>query len=62
MAIKTCTCEHEYQDKRYGKHKRVANACVVTPPSPPEFRCTVCTKIISNSATPRRSPNVKNNI
>ena len=25
--IKNCTCKHEYQDKIYGKRKRVHNQC-----------------------------------
>ena len=36
-----CTCEHEYQDERYGKQKRIANLA----PKAKGFRCTVCLKI-----------------
>lgn len=40
--IKFCTCEHEYQDKTYGDHKRVHN---ITKKG--ELRCTVCEKVKS---------------
>jgi len=38
--IKKCDCVHEFQDKTYGKNKRVFN------PTLKEgiFRCTVCKK------------------
>ena len=36
--IKKCTCNHDFQDKRYGKAKRVMNKCA----KPGEYRCTVC--------------------
>ena len=31
-----CVCEHPYQDKRYGKGKRLFN------PMKKGYRCTVC--------------------
>lgn len=34
--IKACTCEHEYQDKKHGKSKRVHNPCAKG------YRCSVC--------------------
>lgn len=37
--IVSCDCKHEYQDKRYGQGKRVANVV-----SAKESRCTVCGK------------------
>ncbi len=39
--IKNCDCIHEFQDKKYGKGKRVHNACVKSG----EYRCTVCQKV-----------------
>lgn len=37
-----CTCEHEYQDKKYGKGIRMANK--TTKENPDYYRCTVCAK------------------
>ena len=34
--IVKCTCTHKWQDKKYGKGRRVANACSKG------YRCTVC--------------------
>lgn len=34
--ILRCTCKHEFQDKRYGKGKRVFNKTTTG------YRCTVC--------------------
>lgn len=39
--IKPCTCENEWQDKKYGKYKRVMN---VKQSKAGGFRCTVCGK------------------
>ncbi len=36
--IKKCDCKHEYQDKKYGKNRRVHNHCVKAA----KWRCTVC--------------------
>lgn len=36
--IITCECKHEYQDKVYGKQKRVANPMK----GKDKGRCTVC--------------------
>ena len=38
--VKTCTCNSEYQDKRYGVGLRVHNLCS----KGEKARCTVCTK------------------
>jgi len=38
-----CDCEHEFQDKNYGKGKRYATATNVKTGSP-KFTCTVCDK------------------
>ena len=40
MAILKCDCDHEFQDKTYGKKRRVMNPTA----KPDEFRCTVCRK------------------
>ncbi len=34
-----CDCNHKWQDKRYGKKRRMANQCEKG------FRCTVCGKV-----------------
>ena len=39
MAIKTCVCKSDYQDKKHGPKKRVANP---TNGAVPGYRCTVC--------------------
>ncbi len=36
--IRDCTCEHAYQDSKYGKSKRVFNAGMKS------YVCTVCSK------------------
>lgn len=36
--VKKCTCEHEAQDKFYGKGNRLMNQCNKG------YRCTVCGK------------------
>lgn len=38
--IKLCTCEHEYQDQKYGKGRRVWN------PTSKGRCCTVCGKSV----------------
>lgn len=35
--IKRCSCEHKWQDKRYGKGRRVKNKTAKG-----TYRCTVC--------------------
>ena len=39
--IKLCTCEHEEQDKLYGKGKRLCNP----KDKKDEYKCTVCGKV-----------------
>ena len=39
--IKKCSCKHEYQDKTYGKGRRVFNECVKDRKHT-GWRCTVC--------------------
>ena len=41
MAIKTCSCKSEYQDKKYGKNQRVHNRYIKDSGG---WRCTVCGK------------------
>ena len=43
MKIVTCTCQHEYQDKKFGKNKRAANPMGTK--SGGKYRCTVCAKV-----------------
>ena len=37
-----CGCQHEYQDERYGKHKRLHNRATRNPDNMGGWRCTVC--------------------
>lgn len=39
--ILECTCKHEFQDKQYGKNKRVMNEMTK---AESHYRCTVCKK------------------
>ncbi len=43
IKIKRCYCKSVYQDKKYGKGKRVFNSTLV-PPEGDIWRCTVCGK------------------
>ena len=46
--IKSCTCKHEYQDKKYGKGKRVFNKMdKQIGPGNHYYKCTVCERIIT---------------
>ena len=38
--IEKCTCDHGYQDEKYGKNNRVWNPCA----KEDNFRCFVCGK------------------
>lgn len=40
--IKTCVCQNKWQDKRYGKGKRVHNE--TTKGDAERWRCTVCSR------------------
>ncbi len=42
MAILYCTCHHQFQDQRYGSHKRVHNPKAKSLSAMQEYRCTVC--------------------
>jgi len=46
-----CKCAHEFQDERYGKGVRVANATQKKNEKQTEVRCTVCKAIhhVNNS-------------
>ncbi len=43
--IAFCTCEHAYQDQRYGSHKRVWNQGKEKSKGIYLWRCTVCAKV-----------------
>lgn len=47
IAIIKCSCQHEQQDKMYGKGMRVANAKATKNPKDPtrQVSCTVCSKV-----------------
>lgn len=40
--IVPCKCEHEFQDRKYGQGRRVANATQKGNLTHTEVRCTVC--------------------
>lgn len=40
MAILTCNCKHKFQDKKYGRNRRVFNP--KDPRKPGQYSCTVC--------------------
>lgn len=41
---KTCDCKHEWQEKRYGKNKRLHNPTSKKKGEDIVWRCTVCGK------------------
>ena len=44
-AIKKCVngnCDHEFQNSRYGKGRRVRNKMAKVKEKPQQYRCTVC--------------------
>jgi len=41
-SVKSCSCDHEYQDQKYGKKQRVHNACKTANSNVTKWRCTVC--------------------
>lgn len=48
MAILICNCDHAFQDKRYGKKRRVFNT--IKDGKTNEYRCTACGKTKSGTA------------
>jgi hypothetical protein len=43
MAIKSCSCKNDFQDKMYGPGRRVYNECK-TASAGTKHRCSVCLK------------------
>ncbi len=41
---KKCNCKSEYQDKKYGKGKRIFNLTQILPEGT-HWRCTVCGEV-----------------
>jgi len=41
--IRPCNCKHEWQDKKYGKGRRVKNTTLSS------YRCTVCGTVESGN-------------
>ena len=39
-SVFACSCEHSYQDKNYGKGKRLCNSLANG-----QYKCTVCSKV-----------------
>ena len=52
MAVKRCSCEHKWQDKRYGKGKRVFNEFKTQ--NGTGAKCTVCGSDGSGGTSKRR--------
>jgi len=46
MAIKKCSCENKWQDKKYGKGMRVCNE-TAGGSGAKQYRCTVCKTVHS---------------
>lgn len=44
IAIKPCSCKHEFQDKKYGQGMRVMNRCKQVDDKSTKFRCTICSR------------------
>jgi len=42
--IKSCNCQHEWQDKKYGKGNRLHNLSKSKSPGVKAWTCTVCAK------------------
>lgn len=47
--ILRCTCANDFQDKTYGKGKRVHNRMQDEPSGRPQYRCTACKKVQSTN-------------
>ena len=47
MAIKKCSCNHEYQDEKYGKKLRVFNR-----KADGKFTCSVCRRETGDAMSP----------
>lgn len=53
VKIITCSCENEYQDRMYGKNKRVGNVKGDSPDSD-TARCTSCGKEVKFKDTAKK--------
>ena len=58
MAILVCNCVHAFQDKKYGKKRRLFNTIKLGKSN--EFRCTVCGKTRTGNTRTLRANNQKN--
>ena len=47
--VMSCTCQHECQDQKYGKQKRVHNLMAKKIGTKEQYRCTVCEKPEQNN-------------
>lgn len=43
--VRPCTCEHEFQDREYGKGMRLHTEAKTTTPGVVKYRCTVCATV-----------------
>lgn len=46
--IKKCKCKHAYQDKHYGKNRRVFNKTLGNRKGIEGWRCTVCGQVVQS--------------
>ena len=56
--ILTCNCVHAFQDKKYGKKRRVFNTIKLGKTN--EFRCTACGKTRTGSIRTKAEQDRKN--
>ena len=42
--VMSCSCDHKFQDEKYGKGMRLFNRTAKTVGSSYVYRCTVCTR------------------
>lgn len=45
VTIRPCSCDHEYQDKNYGRKLRVHNQAKSKSVNQEAWRCTVCGRL-----------------
>lgn len=54
QAVRSCNCDHEFQDKTYGTGKRVFNKIKPVNTTGSAWRCTVCGAIQTTGDTHER--------
>lgn len=43
--VLSCSCKHDFQDKKYGRSKRLHNKMAGSEKALKRYRCTVCAKV-----------------